>query len=865
MVRNIEIERALRRGVWCWGFFCLLSSAKSWIWIPAGSMAMVGLFVLPLFFLLARSPRSTKTGLAGRGVAPGLLLGALSSSYGFIMYGVTMLVLRRWDPLLVFAIVCGLVEMYSLSIYLLDRLQVNSRVIFGVMQQIEGLSTRLRGYISAASQVQNPFVRISMILVCGTTFALLLSSLLVLSTLGDFRRTALPWVRLRVREYWLKLRKQTFGLLWKECCAKYQHLPIEPNPDGKTPRIRLLRMLPRRPFGRTRCQLIDADLKDDVGYQAISYTWGEVNRTDAIYIDGKVLNVTPTVSAVLYHLSSYWSSQLVWIDSICIDQDDDGDKDSQIRLMREVYHKADKVVVWLDNVQEPWKVRTMLAGIWHEYMYGSTESCVEMIRTYSEEWAETGWMHLMNMFGHPWFLRVWVVQEIVMASSATVLASGEPLVWDHIATVAHMLFSPPFNLAMQQSGAPGVEDDSVRGLRHANLMGTLRNERDVYHRRLAMLLGDFSGFESSKDVDRLYGLLGLLQPAFAAQEWLRPNSSRPPEHLYTDVARNLIPTDCNDILSFAGIGYELKMPNLPSWAPDWSSLGARYSRPHHLFKMQHLARYSASAGSRLDVSFSTQPAPTRQAQASYSPPGSQQLMTSIMTIQGHCFDEICHVGPILKYGAHNRGEGGPLGEIFDVYVSHMRARKLAIQHARQPYPTGQPLYEVFWRCLLGDMQFERPAPSEVGLACQYWERLTAWAVWQRSREQRGQIDTQQLEELDNETNNIPSVEEIFALGRFEDGLRMSLTWNSARLCCVGRSFCVTRNGYMVLVPPKTAVGDLVCVFYGLEIPFIIRPRPGEGGAENRSVSLVGEAYVHGMMDGEAMDIPSTVAEHFDVI
>ena len=61
----------------------------------------------------------------------------------------------------------------------------------------------------------------------------------------------------------------------------------------------------------------------------------------------------------------------------------------------------------------------------------------------------------------------------------------------------------------------------------------------------------------------------------------------------------------------------------------------------------------------------------------------------------------------------------------------------------------------------------------------------------------------------------------------------------------GRRFCVTACGSIGLVPEETALGDVVCLLLGGAMPFIMR-WTGECWA------LVGEAYIHGIMDGEAL-------------
>jgi len=67
----------------------------------------------------------------------------------------------------------------------------------------------------------------------------------------------------------------------------------------------------------------------------------------------------------------------------------------------------------------------------------------------------------------------------------------------------------------------------------------------------------------------------------------------------------------------------------------------------------------------------------------------------------------------------------------------------------------------------------------------------------------------------------------------------------------GRSFIVTEEGLVGLGPSNTEVGDFIVIIAGANTPFIVRPsQAGEGTAG--SFSLVGEAYVHGVMGGEAL-------------
>jgi len=61
----------------------------------------------------------------------------------------------------------------------------------------------------------------------------------------------------------------------------------------------------------------------------------------------------------------------------------------------------------------------------------------------------------------------------------------------------------------------------------------------------------------------------------------------------------------------------------------------------------------------------------------------------------------------------------------------------------------------------------------------------------------------------------------------------------------GWKFCVMITGYMALVPEEAEVGDEILAVYGARVPFVLRPV--QGTDEYR---LVGECYVHGVMNGE---------------
>jgi hypothetical protein len=67
--------------------------------------------------------------------------------------------------------------------------------------------------------------------------------------------------------------------------------------------------------------------------------------------------------------------------------------------------------------------------------------------------------------------------------------------------------------------------------------------------------------------------------------------------------------------------------------------------------------------------------------------------------------------------------------------------------------------------------------------------------------------------------------------------------------CGGRKFSITEKGHFGLVPGNAEVGDKIFVPLGSSVPFVIREKEGQ----ESTFELVGDAYVHGIMDGEEME------------
>lgn len=87
-------------------------------------------------------------------------------------------------------------------------------------------------------------------------------------------------------------------------------------------------------------------LQDCPNFTALSYVWGN-GSTASIYCNGCAFAITSSCKEALISLRSIEEDVCIWVDAVCINQEDDAEKDGQIPMMGEIYTWARVVWVWL--------------------------------------------------------------------------------------------------------------------------------------------------------------------------------------------------------------------------------------------------------------------------------------------------------------------------------------------------------------------------------------------------------------------------------------------------------------------------------------------------------------------------------------
>lgn len=110
--------------------------------------------------------------------------------------------------------------------------------------------------------------------------------------------------------------------------------------------FRCLVLQPGRPGDTLVCSLVESHLHDTtIEYEAISYVWGSNIQDCEILCDGKALKMTANLFEVLQTFRLSDKPKKLWADSICINQNDPGERSQQVAVMGDIYGTAKQVLV----------------------------------------------------------------------------------------------------------------------------------------------------------------------------------------------------------------------------------------------------------------------------------------------------------------------------------------------------------------------------------------------------------------------------------------------------------------------------------------------------------------------------------------
>lgn len=606
----------------------------------------------------------------------------------------------------------------------------------------------------------------------------------------------------------------------------YKYEPLKAN----TSEFRLVTLLPGNWDDEIRCTLTTRLLETKPKYHALSYTWGDPSNTVPIQLDDIEFRVTNNLAVALRYLRLGDRPYTIWIDAICINQHDLGERSAQVRRIRDIYVKSDKVVAWtgesdehseaaLDLIEEIARLFDL-----HLELDEGLAFTPEIDAKMGSHITNKNWGALWNFWGRDYWSRVWILQKLI--SSGYLDVSGDERC---IVRCGNRLV-PGLTAARSCSFVGLLNMAEVRFLISQDVMPepwasvATRGTPPALHMHSAVatcLLGSFdrlsipdlmmitAGMNATDDRDKIYAISGLSDEA---ADLIDPDYTQSVAQAHMNLVKaaverrgnlDTITHNCSDNFG-AHPSWIFQGHFLPDVGVGW-----------------HLKRdlYKASAGRMADAKFN--------------------IEERLLSATGLKVDTIrCTVGPFRTLTAVDVSTGRIATDLSrDIRFANRHLWGL-IAGMRDVMNDDQK--EVLWRTLVLDADYRNvmnivvPAPAYLEL--QHVAFFSATEHVGEGARSTNMASSGPL--LLNSRPDLPAKE--VDLHPIEDYLK-AIGHAMAERC-----FFRTLDQRLMGVGPKhVQEGDILALLYGSDHLFVLRPKGDH-------YILIGNAYAHGCMHGELL-------------
>ncbi|KAL2047570.1 hypothetical protein ABVK25_011392 [Lepraria finkii] len=615
---------------------------------------------------------------------------------------------------------------------------------------------------------------------------------------------------------------------------------------------------------------------DNAGYDVLSYVWGDADRiypltvstTGKVYsknrlgIDGNVMGhgtirIRHNLYTLLHQLRRIKYDRCIWIDSICIDQDNQPEKGVQIPLMRHIYKEAKNVIVWLGEATQAEEgaltILPAISGKLKKNRVDDFELDPEQPESFDAiglpEPAHPVWPAIGSIMTRPWFRRLWTLQEVVLQEKEkiTVLCGGRRITWEAFADFGHTA-SNGYRQGIINwtiTGNQLTEPAEPNGYAAIRMITDCRN---LFQQSMKSVMGGCVPLrylllasrqrEATNPADMIFGMLGMA--SYGLGKVLDLDISMSPIEVYVTFAGHYLRNEVSECL-LNHVASRDRLPGLPSWCPNFGSpeqncsLGSLWWDDTLMKETPHSRRYYASHEQGVGL------------------PTHQYILRPIRnTLHRRAFD----------YGINDTPDPRQLSLLPNPHKIHAAGVTIDVITQIVPYNSGIHTFATSvdairqtleWETLCRSLAIHTLGASDDTVPEAYWRTLIANQTYGIIGEERVLWDTcEKIDMLpyyykwiDYMNDSVQQNQPLF----FRGGPEWSAFWFCLQTLRIlkQRCFFATRDGRLGIGPRTMEVGDKVVVLFYCPTPYILRRKEAD-------YQFVGETYVHGLMYNEGIDM-----------
>ena len=357
-----------------------------------------------------------------------------------------------------------------------------------------------------------------------------------------------------------------------------QYLPPNLGPyeyttiDEEASEIRLMTILPGVFGSEVRITIQNHVLSESQipMYEALSYAWGSNEKSAKIRIeelDGdRTLAVTSNLAEALQHLRFETRPRVLWIDAICVDQQNVPERGHQVSRMVDIFRSASPVIIWIgpEFASSDVAMRELSDLASTVRINWGTQELIPLSGDSFPVWQATPLplskessvlRSIENLLDRNWFKRLWIWQEVRFAKiGAQILCGDKIMLWETFRS-AMLCFRLKYE---------NWSNNFMNLIHHITDLCDYTNPRSL----TLLILERTKNCTYSDPRDRIYAILNLISP--------REISGFDTDYSLTtdEVFRTFVEkyTSTNGTLNLLRQCEmrELKAVKAPSWVPDWT-------------------------------------------------------------------------------------------------------------------------------------------------------------------------------------------------------------------------------------------------------------------------------------------------------
>ncbi|KAI6083118.1 heterokaryon incompatibility protein-domain-containing protein [Hypoxylon rubiginosum] len=659
--------------------------------------------------------------------------------------------------------------------------------------------------------------------------------------------------------------------------------------------IRLLTLLPAESEADAiHCKLDIVALADCPTYEALSYCWGPQSPQYSIDCDGLSFTVGENLHSALSHLRHVNEDRKLWIDAICINQNDLSEKADQVLLMRDIYRDAQRVLVWLGpaaldsglafdtlrrlsgywtEMSERWaidKLSVLKLGPFRDtlrQLFGvkaGQQKDIEDDPRFKLQPREIAALH--DVLGRAWWRRTWVIQEVCLAEQVVLACGNSALSWEELSH-GYLIAIGPGGMLTTIGATEGL--DCCQKMYQLKTMFQGKQQQEATsdpspptrkdrseHTTIDMLtLVQMSNkFGTARYHDRIYGVLGLATVHPAKHSPTKTDLSIVPDYTTTvekcfQDAAIAIMKDSGNLDLFMDTTYRLKQGvNLPSWVPHWG---------YDPFESSENEAWGSATPFTSFLSIAVLVNLFRQQEVQVRACGENSkceprvVEGSVLVLEGHIVDSVATIAPALdgkldddteeKWAQYAKQHKGVSFTTIPSLISQVLVRVAAfagsllaweeLAFANPACPTKAE-QEIYIKAMLSDRLFQDIDVS-LGIYQRDWSPLLRWLR-----------RLSPLKALGTRPGSLTLYNAVAGISAL-----VFLTWSSTKSHLVTIAGAMetrmarTDAGRLARLPGPARAGDKIALLRGSKMPVVIR-------LVDHRWQVIGCCYVDGIMYGE---------------